>query len=105
MRVIYSRRKTSRTTQLIELCAEAEARGEASYIICRDSTEAQRIFKKAHEMDLYIGFPITYDEFLHRKYAGNNIKHFFIDNADWLLQHLTPVHIAAIVILKDDDEA
>lgn len=102
MRVICSGRKTSRTTQLIEMCAEAEKRGEASYIVCHSHEEAYRIAQKAKELNLFIGFPLIYDEFLSREYYGNGIKNFFIDNADKLLQTLTPVHIGAIVVERND---
>lgn len=104
VRVICSGRKTSRTTTLIQLAAEAEARREPSYIVCHSQREASRIFQKAGEMGLTIGFPITYAEFLREQYVRRNIKNFFIDNAEMLLQYMTPVNIAAVTILRTDDE-
>lgn len=102
MRVICSGRKTSRTTQLIELCAAAEARKEVSYIVCHNHEQAYAIAQKAKELGLFIGFPLTYDEFLHGSY-GRNIANIFIDNVDFLLRRLTPCHIAAVTIIKTDD--
>jgi hypothetical protein len=102
MRVILSGRKTSRTTTLIELCAEAEVRGEVSYIVCHSREAAQKIFQKAEELSKNIGFPITYDEFIDNKYSHRNIKNFFIDNADHLLQSLTPVRIDTVVLERED---
>jgi hypothetical protein len=101
VRVILGSRKTSRTTQLIELCHEAEMRGEVSYIICHSQEEAYRIATKATEMNKPISFPISYDEFTRGQYYGKTISHFFFDNADKYLQSLTPVHIAAIVVEKE----
>lgn len=102
MRVIASGRKTSRTTQLIELCHEAEMRGEPSYIVCRDSEAARRVFDRAGEMHKRIKFPITFDDL--RLYAHPSIANLFIDDADKLLQTLTPVRIATVTILKEPDE-
>lgn len=101
MRIIAGGRKTSRTTRLIEMSAELEAAGEVNYIVVANHDQAYRVAQKAKELGLNIGFPITYDEFEHNKYAGQNIQHFLIDNADHFLQSLTPVHIAAIVVEVD----
>jgi hypothetical protein len=84
------------------MCAEAEARGEVSYIVCHSQEEAYRIHQKAQELGLFIGFPLTYAEFLNFEYAASTIKNFFIDNADKLLQYQTPVHIEAIVVEKTE---
>jgi hypothetical protein len=55
-------------------------------------------------MGLSIGFPLTYDEFLQERYAGQNIRHFFIDNVELLIQHMTAVHVAAITVTTNADE-
>lgn len=104
MRVIYSGRRTSRTTQLIEACARAEANGEVSYIVCGNHDQAYAIHQKAKEMGKWIGFPLTYDEFLSRRYAGQNIKNFFIDNADHLLQQLSYVSIRVVTMEKREND-
>lgn len=98
VQVIASGRKTSRTTRLIEMAAEFEAKHEVCYIVCKNHEQAYRIAQKARELNLNIGFPLTYDEFLSEDYHGNNIKKFLIDNADHLLQYMTSVEIAAIVV-------
>lgn len=98
MLVIASGRKTNRTTRLIEMSAEAEAQGKVNYIVVADHQQAYRIAQKAKELNLNIGFPITFDEFLRYRYAGQNIDHFLIDNADHLVQKLTSVPIKAIVV-------
>jgi hypothetical protein len=98
MLIISGDRQTGRTTRLIELSAEAETRGEVSYIICHSHAEAYRIKKHAQTMGLYIAFPLTYREFESHNYSGNNTANFYIDNAELLLQFLTRGKIAAITI-------
>lgn len=103
MQVILSGRKTSRTTRLIEMCAEAEKKGEISYIVCHSHEAAYAIKQKAEELNLFIGFPLTFGEFLDHQYHGKVIKNFYIDNADMLLQSLTAVHIEAVVLEKEKE--
>lgn len=98
VRVIIGGRGSGRTEQLIHLCAEAESQGEISYIICLDQPEARRIFQRADEMGVSIGFPITLREFLTHQYFSRNIKNFYIDNLDHLLRSLTDVNIQAITL-------
>lgn len=104
MKVICSGRKTSRTTQLIELAHEAEKRGEASYIICHSDIACMQVFQRAQEMGKPVAMPISFIEFRQGAYAMRSIKNFFFDNADVFLQQMTPVHIAAIVVEKEADE-
>lgn len=98
MRKILRARQTGRTDELIKLCAEDEARGEVCYIVCMDQQEASRIFQRSQELELNIGFPVTFDEFLDHQYAARNIHHFYIDNADYLLRVLSKVDIRAITM-------
>lgn len=98
MEIIVGGRQSGRTTRLIELAAAEEAAGRICYIVCAYHAEAYRIAKQAEAMNLSIGFPIMYTEFLDKQYYGQNIDCFLIDNADDLLQALTPVGIKAIVV-------
>lgn len=105
MKVIAGKRQTGRTTALIRLAAEAEARGEVSYIVCHSHNEAYRVSKLAQELELVIGFPLTYYELLQGAFYGKNIKHFFIDNVEMLISKLCPgVDVAAITITTTEDE-
>lgn len=104
MKVLLRHRKTGRTQDLILMCSQAEKRGEASYIVCLGQQEASRIFKVAQSLESPIAFPITYDEFLNRQYAGHNIQNFFIDNADHLLQYMTLVPIQAVTMELTKEE-
>ena len=106
MNIIVGGRQTGRTTELIKLAAKAEQQGEVSYIVCHNHASAYSISKRAQEMGLNIGFPLTYDEFLNHRYAGSSIKNLYIDNIELLIQYMTPVHVAAITVTKekrDDD--
>jgi len=102
MKKILRSRQSGRTDELIQICAEAEARGEVSYIVCMDQQEARRIFQRSLDMELNIGFPVTFDEFLNNQYAARNIRHFYIDNADYLLRSLTTVDIQVITMEQED---
>lgn len=104
MRVILRHRKTGKTHELIRLCSEAEKSGEVSYIVCSGREEANRIYQEAMTMNLPIGFPLTYEEFLYRQYAGKNIRNFFIDNADYLLERISSVPIRAVTMTKERKE-
>jgi hypothetical protein len=103
MKVILRHRHTGRTQELILLCSQAEQRGEVSYIVCSAQSEAHRIYREAQALESPIAFPITYDEFRYREYAGQEIKNFYIDNADHLLQHLTTVPIRAVTMELEKD--
>lgn len=87
-KLIIGERQSGRTTDLIRAAADDEAHGIVCYIICHSQEEAYRISKQAQEMELSIGFPITYDEFIHRSYAGQNIDKFYIDNLRMFLAHI-----------------
>lgn len=102
MEVIASGRQTGRTTRLIEMAAEAETRGEVCYIVCHSQTEASRIADIARHKGLSIGFPITYDEFLSRRYSSQNIHHIYIDNVELLIRRLSMVPIEAVVITSEE---
>lgn len=103
MNIIASGRKTSRTTRLIERCIELNKQGELCYIVSHSREEAGRVFQKAKELGQDIPLPISFEEFLDSAYSGRNIKHFLIDNADIMLQSLTPVHVDCIVVLREPE--
>lgn len=65
-------------------------------IVCHSSIECDRILIEAKSMKLKIPPPITYDEFISKRYVGKHIFGFLIDNADSLLQYMTPLAIEAI---------
>jgi hypothetical protein len=90
--LIISRGK-GKTTELIKKSAET-----GNYIVCHSLDEANRIQSKAQDMGLKIPLPITYDEFLKKRYYGKGIGGFLIDNADMFLQSLSNVPINSITV-------
>ena len=89
MKIIELGRGKGKTYQLITKAAENNA-----YIVCRDISEAQRIFQVALDRGLDINFPITFEEFANKRYYGAGINEFMIDDIDILLEHLSGVPIS-----------
>jgi len=103
--VIHQHRQTGKTTRLIEMCAEAEAKGECSYIVVHSHNEAYRVSQLAKELGKIIGFPITFDEFLRGAYDKRRVKHLYIDEAQFLFGMLSPyVPIEAVTMTKEDND-
>lgn len=86
MKIIGGSRRSGRTTRLIELCAQSEANGNPSYIVCHNLNEASRIFREAKSLNLDIAFPITYDELGSFHGMPTAKFKFFIDNGEYLLR-------------------
>jgi len=84
IKLIIRPMRGGKTTELIKRCAE-----RGGYIVCRSLEEAGRIFGQAKQMGLKIPFPISYDEFVNRKYYGKGVKKFHIDNIDMLVIYIS----------------
>lgn len=97
MKVILGKQGSGKTTELIKMAAEGRY-----YIVCRNYNHARHIQQMALEMGVVILFPISYDEFLNRQYNGVHIDGFLIDDADALLQRLSPVRITAITLTNEN---
>jgi len=98
MKIIIKPRGMGKTTELIKQSSK-----EWKYIVCHSHKEATRIQEQARRINVEIPLPITYQEFLEKQYYGKGIKGFIIDNADMLLQSLSPVKID-IITLTDGEE-
>lgn len=96
-KLIIGESGSGKTIDLIKAAAEAESKGHICYIVCHSQQEAHRIARIAGLMELNIGFPLTYDEFLHRSYYGQNVDKFYIDNLRMLLAHICNVEIDTVV--------
>jgi ABC-type Mn2+/Zn2+ transport system ATPase subunit len=96
-KLIVGDRQSGRTTNLIRAAAAEEAHGVVCYIVCHSQEEAYRISQVAQKMEVNIGFPITYDEFIHRSYHGTHIDKFYIDNLRMFLDHISIVPIDTVV--------
>lgn len=59
---------------------------------------------KANEMGLNIPFPLTYDEFISKKFFAKGIKGFLIDDADYMIREMSgSVPVNAITMSTDDE--
>lgn len=67
-------------------------------MVVHSHDEAYRVAREAETMGLSIPFPLNYSEFLNKRYYGAGVKQLFIDNADYLLQHMAIVPVAAVVL-------
>lgn len=77
-------RAGGKTTEMIN---EAAAH-PGTYIVTCNRDEVSRVFEEARKMGKSIAFPLTYDEFLGRRFHGPGIGGFVIDNVDQLLRHM-----------------
>lgn len=91
MRVINRPRAGGKTHEIIKLCAE-----KGGYIVCFNRQEANRVFHVAKNMGLKVPLPITFREFIERKYHAPGITQFLIDNLDICIQEISPVLVEAI---------
>lgn len=83
MKIIYKKRRAGKTTELINIAANG-----FYYIICTTTEEAGRVARQAEELGKDIPMPISFDEFVNKRFNPAGIKGFLIDNADLLLQHI-----------------
>jgi len=86
-------RSKGKTIKLIKESARTN-----NYIVCHSIDEACRIQALAIEMKLQIPLPITYYEFLEKRYYAKGINGFLIDNADMFLQSISNVPINSITV-------
>ncbi len=73
------------------------------YIVCHSQSECSRIQKVAIEKGFNIPFPLTYDEFLDKKYYSKGIKEFLIDNVEMLLERMSPVVPISYITLNKNN--
>ena len=87
MTIIKTGRNKGKTTKLVKLALETGA-----YLVVLNQDEISRIrrtFDKVPKM-------ISFDEFRNSRYFAKGISNFVIDNAELLLQSMTPVTIIGI---------
>ncbi len=96
MKIIYKDRGEGKTTDLIKLSAE-----RGGYIVCRNIDEASNIAYMANVLKLNIPHPITYDEFINKRYG--EIKEFYIDNVENLLLYMSRTPIHTITLTKEEE--
>jgi hypothetical protein len=80
VRKIVDVRNSGKTTRLIKMSAETGA-----YIVCDNP---HYVAFMAESLNYNIPFPLSYYEFVERKYYGKNMKGFLIDEIDHLVQYI-----------------
>ena len=98
MEIIVKKRGTGRTLELIK-----KSNKTGGYIVCMSQKESERILSHSQELGLNIPMPITYEEFINKRYHSKGIKNFLIDNVEDLLQTLTDVKIDAITLAEQEN--
>lgn len=98
MNVIVGGRQTGKTSKLIDIASK-----NGGYIVCRSKSMCGEVMHMARKMERRIAFPITYEEFLQKRYYGKGISRFYIDDVDALLQSMTEVPIEVITVTGGTD--
>lgn len=93
MKKIISQAGGGKTTELIRMSGETQ-----NYIVCMNQKECSRISAIAHEMNIKIPFPISYDEFINRDYYGQGVKGVLIDNIEYFINRISDVPVNAITL-------
>lgn len=102
MKILYKGRGKGKTTELIEYAATLKG---YNLIVCCDKKEALRLWEIIREKKYKLPMPISFEEFTQQKYYGPNINAFLIDNADLLIQYLSPkVSIEGITFNKTEED-
>jgi hypothetical protein len=99
MKKIVGDRGSGKTTHLIKESAET-----FYYIVCLDATEVDMIIRMARRLKLDIPHPLTYEEFLERRYSPYGVKGLLIDNVDRLVRYISMVTVYTITLRPSDPE-
>lgn len=97
MKISLKPRQSGKTAELIKKSAETGA-----YIVCRSLHQANRLQMRAKSMGLEIPLPISYDCFIHKRYAGENMS-LLIDDADMLLIYMSLSKIDEITMSEPQE--
>ncbi len=95
MKVVIGGKGSGKTTALIEDSART-----GYYIVCR-RTMIDTVMNMARELDVQIPVPLSYGEFVDRRYYSLGIKGLLIDDADALLEYISTVPVQAISVTSD----
>lgn len=82
--------QTGKTNGLIRKSHLAALKGKAVYLVCPTKMEARRVYQRARDTGMDIFLPLSYPEFVEKRYTAKHIDGFLIDNVDHLLQWLSP---------------
>ncbi|MCK9308818.1 MAG: hypothetical protein M0P99_00925 [Candidatus Cloacimonetes bacterium] len=94
MEIIYKGRQTGKTTKLIGMSAINEIP-----ILVTNDNELYLIKQKVSKSGMSIPEPILYDKSLDLRE-----KEIYVDNAEWMLQHILNTKIKAMTISSNDSK-
>ena len=91
--IIVKPGNSGKTQALIERAAKDQL-----YIVCTNRAEAHRVGRLAVDQCLEMPFPISFEDFIARRYCARGIRGFLFDNVDEMLQQYSSVPIAAMTL-------
>lgn len=107
MTTIAGPRGSGKTTELIRLCAEENARGVRTSILVVNIDRASQVAIQAENMGIDIPFPLILSE-LRGKLSGSPIRQILVDDADDLVRYFvrdaTGRHVGAMTFTVDADQ-
>lgn len=97
MEIIFRARQEGKTFDLIK-----KSYVGGFTIVCPDRNNCNRILQQASIMGLTIPQPITFVDFLERKFLSQRIKGFLIDDSEKIFQYVAAhIPVLAITITKE----
>jgi hypothetical protein len=93
MEKIIMQRGYGKTYHLIKKSAHS-----GNYIVCRSMQEASLIQREAKEAGFDIPMPLSYDEFINKKYYSKGINGFLVDDIERFFTYLSDVPVNAITM-------
>ncbi len=96
---VYLRPKQSGKTEI----AIRASHDKWAYIICPKRYDCERIYKMAKEMNIDIPYPISWLDFVEKRYRGKGIKDFVIDDLDRCIQESIAEHIHLVTFNQSED--
>jgi hypothetical protein len=94
VKVVAQPRQSGKTAELIRESAERFV-----YIVCFDRREADRVWRTSLQMKLDIPNPITWEDFLEKRYHAPGIRGFLFDNLDAMILRMAggiPIHTVTL---------
>jgi hypothetical protein len=93
MLVIAENRGRGKTTELAMIAAE-----DGLYMVCPDMAAARQAARAARDRGLRMNYPITWDDFVTRRYYAPGVQGFVIDDLDRCVQSMTARPVRAIAL-------
>lgn len=85
MELIVGSRQSGKTTKLIEYAHKNDFQ-----IVCEDRRACGNLSDLAFKLNIKIRYPMSFDEFVNQEFFGYHLRGIVIDNADKLLQFISP---------------